>query len=89
MGKITLSKAAAQKAIVYSKEAHEKLTANANIMNEKVNRRFIGLKDPTYISYLELSIQMQEMLGQVGQKMEAITQYCEKVSRWIDTYNDI
>lgn len=89
MGKVTLSKAAAQKAIVYSKEAHEKLTANANIMNEKVNRRFIGLKDPTYISYLELSIQMQEMLGQVGQKMEAITQYCEKVSRWIDTYNDI
>ena len=89
MGKVTLSIAAAQKAIVYSKEAHEKLTANANIMNEKVNRRFIGLKDPTYISYLELSIQMQEMLGQVGQKMEAITQYCEKVSRWIDTYNDI
>ena len=89
MGKVTLSKAAAQKAIVYSKEAHEKLTANANIMNEKVNRRFIGLKDPTYISYLELSIQMQEMLGQVGQKMEAITQYCEKVSRWIDTYTDI
>ena len=89
MGKVTVSKAAAQKAIVYSKEAHEKLTANANIMNEKVNRRFIGLKDPTYISYLELSIQMQEMLGQVGQKMEAITQYCEKVSRWIDTYNDI
>lgn len=89
MGKVTLSKAAAQKAIVYSKEAHEKLTANANIMNEKVNRRFIGLKDPTYISYLELSIQMQEMLGQVGQKMEAISQYCEKVSRWIDTYNDI
>ncbi len=88
MGKVTLSKTAAQKAISYSKEAHEKLTANARIMNEHVNRRFIGLKDPTYISYLELSVQMQDLLGQVGQKMEAITQYCEKISHWIDTYNE-
>lgn len=88
MGRITLSKAAAQKAIAYSKEAHEKLTYNANFMNEQVNRRFIGLKDPTYISYLELSVQMQDLLGQVGQKMEAITQYCEKISHWIDTYNE-
>ena len=88
MARITISKAAAQKAINYSKEAHEKLAANANIMNQQVNRRFIGLKDPTYISYLELSVQMQDLLGQVGQKMEAITQYCEKISHWIDTYNE-
>lgn len=88
MARITISKAAAQKAITYSKEAHEKLTANANIMNQQVNRRFVGLKDPTYISYLELSVQMQDLLGQVGHKMEAITQYCEKISHWIDTYNE-
>ena len=88
MARITISKAAAQKAINYSKEAHEKLAANANIMNQQVNRRFIGLKDPTYISYLELSVQMQDLLGQVGQKMEAIAQYCEKISHWIDTYNE-
>ncbi len=88
MARITISKEAAQKAITYSQEAYEKLSANANIMNQQVNTRFIGLKDPTYISYLELSMQMQELLGQVGQRMEAISQYCEKIKNWIDTYNE-
>lgn len=88
MARITLSKAAAQKAISYSKEAHEKLTYNANFMNEQVNRRFVGLKDPAYINYLELSIQMQDLLGQVGHKMESIAEYCEKICRWIDMYNE-
>ena len=45
-------------------------------------------KDPTFISYLELSMQMQELLGQVGNKMEAVSDYCQSVIRWIDTYND-
>lgn len=88
MARITMSKQAALKAIAYSREAHEKLLANANLMNEKVNVRFIGLKDPSYISYLELSVQMQELIGQVGQKMGAISDYCEKINRWIDTYNE-
>ena len=88
MGRIKLSKDSAMKAITYSKEAFESLTQNAKIMDSQVNSKFIGLKDPTFISYLELSMQMQELLGQVGNKMEAVSDYCQSVIRWIDTYND-
>lgn len=89
MGSFTISKAAAQKAKQYSREAHEVLTSNARMMDNRVNQRFIGLKDPAYISYLELSVQMQDLLGQVAQKMEAISTYCDKIEHWIDTYNEI
>ena len=88
MAKITLSKPAAQKAIYYSKEAYEKLTTNANIMDRRVNARFVGLKDPAYISYLELSVQMQELIGQIGRKMDSVSEYCEAMIRWMDTYNE-
>ena len=88
MGRIKLSKDSAMKAITYSKEAFESLAQNAKIMDSQVNSKFIGLKDPTFISYLELSMQMQELLGQVGNKMEVVSDYCQSVIRWIDTYND-
>ena len=88
MGRIKLSKELAMKAITYSQEAYENLAQNAKIMDTQVNNRFIGLKDPTYVSYLELSMQMQELLGQVGNKMEAVSEYCQSVIRWIDAYND-
>ena len=88
MGRIKLSKESAMKAITYSQEAYENLAQNAKIMDTQVNNRFIGLKDPTYDSYLELSMQMQELLGQVGNKMEAVSEYCQSVIRWIDAYND-
>ena len=88
MGRIKLSKESALKAITYSKEAYENLAQNAKIMDSQVNNRFIGLKDPAYVSYLELSMQMQELLGQVGNKMEAVSEYCQSVIRWIDAYND-
>lgn len=88
MSRITLSKPAAQKAIKYSKEAYEKLTANANVMNKRVNSQFVGLKDPAYIRYLELSAQMQDLIGQIGRKMDSVSEYCEAMMRWIDTYNE-
>lgn len=88
MGRIKLSKDSALKAISYSQEAFENLAKNANIMDKQVNNQFVGLKDPAFVSYLELSMQMQELLGQVGNKMEAISEYCQAVIRWIDTYND-
>ena len=88
MGRIKLSKESAMKAITYSREAYEGLAQNAKIMDQQVNIRFVGLKDPTFISYLELSMQMQELLGQVGNKMEAVSDYCQSVIRWIDAYND-
>jgi len=50
MGRIKLSKDSAMKAITYSKEAYENLAQNARIMDQQVNNRFIGLKDPTYVS---------------------------------------
>ena len=56
MGRIKLSKESAMKAITYSQEAYENLAQNAKIMDTQVNNRFIGLKDPTYVSYLELSM---------------------------------
>ena len=88
MARIKLSREAAMKAITYSQEAYENLAQNAKFMDTQVNNHFIGLKDPTYISYLEMSMQMQELLGQVGNKMEAISDYCQSVIRWIDMYND-
>lgn len=88
MGRIKLSKDAAMKAISYSKEAFENLSQNAKIMDSRVNHQFIGLKDPAFISYLELSMQLQELLGQVGNKMEAVSDYCQAIIRWIDAYND-
>ncbi len=88
MARITLSKTAAQKAIDYSKEAYENLSRNADTLNNKVNSRFVNLKDPAYISYLELSMQMQDLIGQIGQKMDSVSEYCQAVIRWIDTYNE-
>ncbi len=88
MAQVTLSKPAAQKAITYSQEAFEKLIMNANIMNRQVNARFVGLKDPTYVSYLELATQMQELIGQIGMKMESISNYCQSIIHLIDTYTE-
>lgn len=88
MGKIKISKDAATKAITFSKEAYECLRENVAIMDKQVNGKFVGLKDPAYTSYLELSMQMTETLGQVQQKMEAVSEYCQSVIRWIDLYNE-
>lgn len=89
MGKITLSREAAMKAISYSEEARNSLLTNINIMDNGVNSQFAGLTDPTFKKYLELSGQMQEMLRQVGNKMDNIAEYCRKVIRWIDDYSDV
>ena len=89
MARIKLSRNAAQKAITYSQEAYEALAQNVKTLDSQVNNQFIGLKDPTYIKYLELTMQMQELLGQVGNKMAAISEYCQSVIRWIDAYNEL
>ena len=85
----TISKHAAQKVIQQSREASECLTRNMQIMDRQINSQFIGLKDPAFISYLELSMQMQELLKQTCGKMEAVSDYCQKVINWIDQYNDM
>lgn len=87
--KFTISKYAAQQVIDQSKEASENLTRNMQIMDRQINTQFIGLKDPAFISYLELSMQMQELLKQTVGKMEAVSDYCQKVIHWIDQYNDM
>ena len=86
---IKISKYAAQKVIEQSREASENLNRNMEIMDRRINYQFIGLKDPAFISYLELSMQMQEMLKQVSGKMEAVSEYCQKVINWIDQYGDM
>ncbi len=88
MARITISKEAAMKAITYSNEAREELIQNVNIMNNNVNARFAGLQDPAYKQYYELSMQMQNLLTQIGGKMEDVSNYCGKVIRWIDEYNE-
>ena len=85
----TISKYVAQKVIQHSREASECLTRNMQIMERQINSQFIGLKDPAFISYLELSMQMQELLKQTCGKMEAVSDYCQKVINWIDQYNNM
>lgn len=89
MGRITLSKEAAMKAIDYSNEAYEDLMANVSIMDNNVNSQFSGLQDPTFNRYLQLSEQMQNMIKQIAGNIEAISNYCQSVIRWIDGYNEL
>ncbi len=89
MSKTKLSKAAANRAILYSEEARDRLMSNINVMNNNVNYQFIGLKDPSYNRYLELSESMQTMLKQIGDRMDAVATYCRQVIKWIDAYNEI
>lgn len=88
MARIKLSKEAAMKAIRYSNEAREQLMTNINVMDNNVNSQFSGLQDPAFKRYLELSGQMQDMLKQISGKMESISDYCQSVIRWIDTYSE-
>lgn len=87
MGQITLSKDACMKAITYSAETNGQLLANMNLMNNNVNSQFAGLQDPAFRRYLELSNQMHIMLKQISGKIEAISEYCKSVIRWIDEYS--
>ena len=87
--RFTISKYAAKQVIDQSKEASESLTRNMQIMDRQINSQFIGLKDPAFISYLELSMQMQKLLKQTCGKMEAVSEYCQKVINWIDQYGDM
>lgn len=87
MGQIKLSKDACMRAITYSNEAREQLMTNISVMDNNVNSQFAGLQDPAFNRYLELSSQMQGMLKQIGVKMEAISEYCQLVIRWIDDYS--
>lgn len=84
----SLSIEAANRAIQYSSEAVEHLSANVKTMNDVVNSNFAGLEDPAFQRYLELSAQMQDMLMQVSDKMEQIEEYCKKVIRWIQEYSE-
>jgi len=88
MARIKLSKEAAMKAINYSNDAREQLMTNISVMDNNVNSQFSGLQDPSFKRYLELSGQMQDMLTKIGGKMEEISDYCQSVIRWIDTYNE-
>lgn len=88
MGQIKLSKDACTRAITYSNEANEQLMTNISVMDNNVNSQFTGLQDPAFNRYLELSSQMQGMLKQIGGKMEAISEYCQSVIRWMDDYSD-
>ena len=89
MGRIKLSKEAAMKVIRYSEEAKEKLMTNVNVMDSGVNSQFSGLQDPTLKKYLELSSQMQDLFKQIGTGLDAVSEYCRSVARFIDEYNEI
>ena len=89
MAKIKLSKDAALKAINYSAETREQLATNANVLDNSVNSQFTGLQDPAFRQYLALSEKMQDMIRQMGDKLEAVSEYCRKVIKWIDEYNSI
>ena len=89
MARIKLSREAAMKAIAYSEEASTALLEEVSFMDNEVNSCFSGLQDPTFMKYLELSGQMQEMLKQVSGKMDEISTYCQGVVRWIDEFSEV
>ncbi len=86
MAKIILSEDACKKAISYSEEASAALLKELTIMDNDVNSCFQGIQDPAILKYLQLSSQMQEMIKQVSGKMNEISDYCQKVIRWIEIY---
>jgi hypothetical protein len=88
MARIKLSKEAAMKAITYSNDARDQLRMNISVMDNNVNSQFSGLQDPAFERYLEMSGQMQDLLKQISGKMDEISQYCESVIRWIDSYSE-
>ena len=57
-------------------------------MDNSVNSQFEGLTDPTIKKYIQLSEQMQNLLRQVGAKMEAISEYCKTVIDFINKYEE-
>ena len=72
MGKITISKNAALKAIEYSRQTQDDLLSNIRIMDDNVNSEFEGLQDPTIIKYLELSDQLKEKMILITNKLEIV-----------------
>lgn len=88
MARIKLSKEAAMKAIAYSNDARDQLRMNISVMDNNVNSQFSDLQDPAFKRYLEMSGQMQDLLKQISGKMDGISQYCESVIRWIDSYSE-
>ena len=76
------------KAIAYSNDARDQLRMNISVMDNNVNSQFSGLQDPAFKRYLEMSGQMQDLLKQISGKMDEISQYCESVIRWIDSYSE-
>ena len=87
--RFSITKHAAMTVMEKSKEASMTLTNNMTLMDWRVNQQFIGLKDPAFISYLELSMQMQDIIKQISGKMEAITEYCQKCLDWMNKYSDM
>ena len=86
MAVIKLSREAANKVIQYSTEAYEELNSNTVKLNQMVMLQFQNLKDPVASQkFMELMMQLENMLKQVGATMEEIRQYCQTVIRWIDT----
>ena len=84
MSRARISRQAVMSAISHSNEARDELRANISVMDNNVNSLFSGLQDPTFQKYLDLSEQMQGMLKQVSDKMDAISEYCQGVIRWMD-----
>ena len=89
MATIKLSKNAAMRAKSFSKEAYESLYSNMKILDGRVNSLFIAVKDPVFKKYLELSNEMQNLLRKISADIEKVSQYCDTIVRWIDTYNQI
>ena len=89
MASSTFSKDACRRAMQYSREASESLQQNANVMDNTVNSNFSGLQDPAFQKYLKLSEDMQSYLRQISQRMEDVSDYCEKVIHWMEQYDSI
>ncbi len=88
MGRIQLSERAARAVKAAANEASADLLTNVNVMDNNVNSLFSGLKDPSVRKYLELSNQMQDMIKQMAGSMEAISEYCDKVIAWMQSYSE-
>lgn len=71
----------------YSNDANDKLSFNAERVNEELFSK-LDLGDPVCQSFRTDFCRMQDLFGQISVKINDVSKYCDKVIRWIDEYTE-
>lgn len=89
MAMIKLSKDAAIKAKNLTEDAFLDLQSNNKKLNDNIQRELQNLRDiPTTKKYAEMMMQIQSLTKQLRDNFNDINDYCDKIIKWIDDYNE-